>query len=118
MHDLKQHRRSASPRNLVEEGRKVQTQRTNFFSSRQPDGYGGVGILIADELVAEDVELPEFDVSEVVGVRIKRGFQQLNLFTAYLPPTRGPSSAARKEMASFFLFPQISGWRVGVRSGF
>lgn len=75
-----------------------------LVSKCRPEGYGGVGILIRQELAYKRLDLPDFDALEVVGIRITKGFNSIHLISAYLSPVRRFANEDRSFLEKLFLF--------------
>lgn len=58
--------------------------------------------MIADSIAGQTIELLEFEILEVVGFQITRGFDPINLFSVYLPTMRSTNNGVREELMRFF----------------
>lgn len=75
-----------------------------MISKRRAEGYGGVGILVHEDLDFDELALPNLRKLEAVGLKITRGFDQLNIISAYFPPSSGSNGDFRQDMVTFFKF--------------
>ncbi|KAL9694759.1 hypothetical protein quinque_014044 [Culex quinquefasciatus] len=88
----------------LKEAENFKMKNFKLVSKRRKEGYGGVGILLEEDFRYEEIDFPELGPMEVVGVKIKSGFDPVNLVSVYIPPTRAFSGEVRDSLTGFFEF--------------
>lgn len=86
----------------LREGEPFQLKNYKLVSKRRKEGYGGVGILLQEELQYEVLDIPDLGPVEAVGVRITGGFDPISLFSVYLPPNSRLTNEAKEGIENLF----------------
>ncbi|XP_058816001.1 uncharacterized protein LOC131679311 [Topomyia yanbarensis] len=71
-------------------------------SNRRNAGYGGVAILIREDVQYELVDMGCFLPVEVVAVKIKNNFDPITLISVYVPPDRDQIQEVKEKIRKLF----------------
>ncbi|XP_062539004.1 uncharacterized protein LOC134207299 [Armigeres subalbatus] len=82
----------------------------NFYSIRRTEGYGGVGVLLHQDLIGEEVQLGTFNPIEVIAVKIKHGFDTLTVISIYVPPNHHLKRECCQKLKQLFDAVGKIGW--------
>lgn len=77
-----------------------------LISRRREAGYGGVGVLIRQDLPSKEIDFPDLIPIEVVGVTVEQlaGFGKLNFISAYWPPSGNLTNDTKGKVEQLFAF--------------
>lgn len=73
----------------------------NFAGKRREEGYGGVGILLREDVEYEEVRMRSFHPLEVIGVKITNMQFPLLVFSVYAPPDTNLTKELEKNLVEF-----------------
>lgn len=71
-------------------------------SKRRNEGYGGVAVLVREDIHYERVELGCFLPVEVVAVKIKKNFDPITCISVYVPPDRNLLQETKEKIKMLF----------------
>lgn len=58
----------------------------NFPKITRSKGYGGVGLLVKNDLAFTEIKLPELNPIEVIAIKILNTIEPIIIFSVYIPP--------------------------------
>lgn len=78
-----------------------------FIKSLRPNGYGGVGLLIKNELQYEEVRLPKIEPIEAVAIKTLNTIPELIIISIYIPPLPIRNQDIKEPLKKIFDFIEL-----------